>query len=314
MKKNNKMILILYFLFSVISFSNNFGVIYGKDKVLYYSHNKAKIVGKEDILRFKYERILEQLGYDIKGIDFDEFIIKDGNIIFGKDKKLVLNIEENKILFKANTGLASIYEGEELKPRTREIDMTKKHIAFTFDDGPLNEYHELIRDLFKDEDLATFCVVGRNVKKNKQMLIKTYLDGHEIINHSYNHPNLVLLSKDKQWEEIFKTDNEVMKLTGLDIEYLRPPYASFNSQIKKDMKGKIALWNVDSLDWKYRDKELIKEHIRNELRDKNIVLFHDLYEASYLAVKDLIPELKEKGYQFVTYSEMIKLRKNKVIK
>ncbi|WP_067141767.1 polysaccharide deacetylase family protein [Oceanivirga salmonicida] len=312
MRKTSKLLITLYF-FSNIIFSNNFGVIRGTDKVLYYSHEKNKILEKDDILRVRHKKILEELGYDIENVNLDVFLIEDGNIIFGDEKKIIVNIEENKVLFKANSGFPSIYEGEKLTPRKRPINMEKKHIAFTFDDGPLNEYHELIRELFKDEDLATFCVVGRNVKRHKEMLKKTYLEGHEIVNHTYNHPNLTLINSKTRWKEIFETDNEIMKLTGEDAEYLRPPYGVFNKQITKELNGKLALWNVDSLDWRYRNKDLIIAHIKKDLKDKNIVLFHDLFESSYLAVKELIPELKKQGYQFVTYSEMMEIRKNKKV-
>lgn len=268
---------------------------------------------KKNILRRRYKDILLSINprLDLSGIDFNNYEIVDENIIF--DNKLSLNIEEYKRIFLSNVGIASIYTKNKLKPIVREIDPTKKHIAFTFDDGPLNVNHDKIRELFNEyNQSASFAVVGKVVKNNSKRLIKTYLDGHEIINHSYSHPNLVKKNMNEIILEVLRTDDEIFKNIGIDVVYLRPPYGSYDSRVKNFVgKKNIALWSIDSLDWKTRNVDKIVEEVMPKIKDGSVVLFHDLYEETYEAVKIMLPQLIEEDYQFITYSQLMELKSKK---
>lgn len=270
----------------------------------------------EDIFRENARRIILDIdpNIDIAKVNIENFKILDEEILLGDNLELSLNLEKFKRVFKANIGLPSLYEKEKIEVKKRNLDMSKKHIAFTFDDGPFTKYHELIREEFnKYGELATFFVLGLSVNKNPEMLLQTYKDGHEIQNHSYKHPNMRKLSEYKIWQEISKADDEIFKIIGVDTYYFRPPYGAFDDKVINVLgkKSKIALWNVDSEDWKSKNVEIIKSRIIGKVKDGDIVLFHDLYQESYEAIRDIIPILIEEGYQFVTYSEMMELRENK---
>lgn len=284
-------------------------------EIKYFSNKLNKIIESKDIFR---KNIMKNLKYkyniNIDGLNIEKFKINGNEIFLGDNFEVKLNIEENKNLFAFGTELPSIYEGDKLIPKKREIDPNKKHIAFTFDDGPGNQNHEKIRELFnKYDETATFFFVGFNVKKNKDMVLKTYLDGHEIENHTYNHPNLRKLDYVRIWSEISKTDDEIYRIIGIDTTYLRPPYGAFNDATINLIGGKknMALWNVDSEDWKSRNVEKIIERVLDKVKDGDIVLFHDLYQESYEAVEIMVPILKDRGFQFVSYNDILKLRKNK---
>lgn len=272
-------------------------------------------LSSDDILRYNYKAIIKSIDKNINldGINFDVFKVEGDDIIFGDDKKLILNIEKFERVFKPFTGLPSLYKGEEFVIAKRQLDMSKKHIAFTFDDGPVNQYHDLIRDLFDSyNQKASFCVIGKNVKNHPDKLIKTYKMGHEIINHTTTHPHLPKLSNEKIFENVQQTSDLIMKYTGYDVKYVRPPYGDFDKRVKEELNGKLAMWNVDSEDWKSRNVDTIIKRVLPNVKDLDIVLFHDLYKESYESVKYMLPILIDQGYEFVTYSEMIELRKEKV--
>lgn len=283
-------------------------------KVIYYSKILDKDLEINDILRNYYKRIIHQIDKTVnfEGVNINKFKITKKELILGENNEIILPFEKFKRVFKANTGLPSLYNGPFYKIEKKELDMSKKHIAFTFDDGPLNENHDKIRKLFDDiSQSATFCVVGSAFPKNKERLINTYLNGHEIINHTTTHANLTKLSENKIFENVIKTSDLVLEYTGYDIEYVRPPYGAFNKKVRKVLDNKLALWTLDSQDWKSRNKDIIVDKVLNNIKDLDIVLFHDLYDETYEAVKYMIPILLENGYEFTTYSEVMRLRLEK---
>ena len=68
------------------------------------------------------------------------------------------------------------------------------------------------------------------------------------------------------------------------------------------------MWNNDTLDWKLRDAKKIYERLINNIEENNIILMHDIYDATADAAVVLIPELTARGYQLVTVSELAAAR------
>ncbi|WP_064581425.1 polysaccharide deacetylase family protein [Streptobacillus moniliformis] len=274
---------------------------------------QEKIIKTDDILRYHYKKIAKSIdpNIDFENVNVRKFRVTDTDIYFGDNEELVLNLEKFKAIFKSNVGLPSLYQGEELIPKKIEVDMSKKHIVFTFDDGPRNKYHELIREVFNEYDqTASFFLLGEVIKRNSNMVIKTYLDGHEIMGHSYTHPDLTKLSPEKIWKEYQGCNDEIFKVIGLDVKNIRPPYGAVNQKVKNVVGGKnnIVLWNVDSEDWKSRNVETIISRVLPVVKDGDVVLFHDLYLESYEAIKYMVSILIEEGYQFISYEDMIKIK------
>ena len=71
---------------------------------------------------------------------------------------------------------------------------------------------------------------------------------------------------------------------------------------------KTILWNVDSLDWKLKNRNKIKDEIVKHAKNGNIILVHDIYEESVYGALMAMEELKKDGYNFVTISEMAYLK------
>ena len=72
------------------------------------------------------------------------------------------------------------------------------------------------------------------------------------------------------------------------------------------MDKSFILWNVDTLDWKSRDSNLIYNEIIKKIESGNIILMHDLYDESVEATLRVIDELSTKGYIFVSLEELEK--------
>lgn len=187
-----------------------------------------------------------------------------------------------------------------------KIPKGSKYVALTFDDGPgYGSTKKILDVLSKYNAKGTWFVLGSKVDANPDMLKKIDAAGHEVANHSYSHPNLVQLDLTSALQNINSASSSIKNVIGKSPSFLRPPYGSYNDTIASNTNMKIALWSVDSLDWKFRNGQSTYQHVMNTLTANPVILFHDIYDTSADAVELLVPKLAAEGYTFVTYSEMI---------
>lgn len=190
-----------------------------------------------------------------------------------------------------------------------EIKGNKKLIAFTFDDGPTNNYtNKLLSSLDKYNARVTFFVVGDRVSKYSKTLKRAYDMGNEIGSHTYNHKNLAELKPEELEKQIEKTNQAVKSVIGVTPGLMRPPYGSYDDKVKTAAKVPVIMWSLDTLDWKNRDKNKICENIVKNAHDGSIVLMHDLYETTVDGAIMAMDKLQHEGYAFVTVSELAQLK------
>ncbi|MEI4618216.1 polysaccharide deacetylase family protein [Bacillus cereus] len=198
-----------------------------------------------------------------------------------------------------------------------QVDTNEKLIALTFDDGPNPHATEKIVELLKKYDAkATFFVIGENVQKYPELVKKTYENGNEIGNHSWNHSRLIYKKYSFVKEQVESTD-EVIKQTGYtgDIQF-RAPYGNkflILPYILKDMDKTHVLYNMVLNDWDSPAPEKMLKQFDKEVQNGSIVLLHDGYTRKYESrentvklVEMILDKYTKKGYKFVTISELSK--------
>jgi peptidoglycan/xylan/chitin deacetylase (PgdA/CDA1 family) len=137
-------------------------------------------------------------------------------------------------------------------------------------------------------------------------------EGNEIGNHSWDHPQLTRLSKNKIEDQIEKTQDAVKKATGVVPNLVRPPYGAINHNVREYMEDmKVSLWDVDPEDWKERNEKKIVNKVMSKAKDGRIILMHDIYQTSAQAAGKIIKQLHDQGYQLVTISELEKVKKDR---
>ncbi len=189
------------------------------------------------------------------------------------------------------------------------LDIEKKTVAITFDDGP-SDYTKDIIDLLDKYDVhATFFVIGSKILIYKETIMNMVAKGNEIANHTYSHPWLTHLSIDETISEIDKTNDLIFDITGTKPTLFRPSYGDINIKVKKAIDMDIVMWNNDSNDWRYRSGKTIASRVIKNISDGDIVIMHDTYKRSYDALKIIIPKLKEMDYQIVTVSQLKEIEK-----
>lgn len=180
-----------------------------------------------------------------------------------------------------------------------------KAVALTFDDGPSTVNTPKVLELLKKYKAhATFFVVGTRVSAGADVLKQEVAQGCEIGNHSWDHTNLAGLSMKKVNKQYDKTANLVKKLVGYDITLLRPPYGAISQKMRNKLKHPMVLWNVDTLDWKYKNTKKIMKQLKKNVKDGDIILMHDIHPTTAEALKKVLPWLVKNDYDILTVSEL----------
>ena len=198
----------------------------------------------------------------------------------------------------------------EIPIKNRNIDSSKPMVALTFDDGPNGTATPKILDTLERYNVvATFFDLGTCMEKYPNITKREEQIGCEVGTHTYSHQNLNKLSAEEIQNDISNASMVYEKTLGHKLYLVRPPYGNANSTVRRNLKYPLIGWDIDSLDWKFRNKDKILSKI-NEISnyDGRIILMHSIYDATAEAVEELVPQLLEKGYQLVTVSEMAKYK------
>ena len=197
----------------------------------------------------------------------------------------------------------------------RYLDITKPMVALTWDDGPKSSVGNHLMDLLEaNNGRGTFFIVGERIDKDPDEVKRMVADGHEVGNHSWDHDEK--LSKkgvDYIRSEFDKTNQKVQELTGVTPTLARLPGGIASEDVKSTLTMPMIFWSIDTLDWKTKNAQSTIDAIQGSIRDGDIVLMHELYDATSQACDTVIPWLNQQGYQMVTVSELIQFRQANVV-
>ncbi len=186
--------------------------------------------------------------------------------------------------------------------RIWKMDINKKEIFLTFDDGPHVSITNFVLDeLKKFNAKATFFCIGDNVVKYPDVYRRILDEGHSVGNHTFNHLNG------------FQTDNKIYVANVLeaskyiDTVLFRPPYGrikTFQANVLTRLKKpyKIVMWTVLSGDFDHSiTPQRCLENVIFKSSNGAIVVFHDSEKASermMYALPKVLEALSNEGYSF----------------
>lgn len=188
------------------------------------------------------------------------------------------------------------------------VNPNRPMIALTFDDGPGLGTERLVEALGTHGARATFFMMGTRVNTYPNALRKMVETGCELANHTTNHLKLTDYPAEGIAMEINYTRDVIHSIVGQAPTMVRPPYGAVNEVVQSVAGAPLVFWSIDTLDWDLKEPELIRNYVLSTVKDGDVVLMHDIYEATVQATIELIPLLQEQGYQIVTVSEMAKAR------
>ena len=290
------------------------GTLFTSDQI-FTDASKAKEKFLEDIKSTLLDKKIEQTLVDQVIADFTASDLSTWKFAY-KDSQLVLypvkatnNIEEiampisNFFDFIQTSYLTE--KDAELYKKVQE-EKHKKVVALTFDDGPnATTTPQALDILAKYKIKATFFVQGKNIAGNESILKRMQSEGHEVGNHSWNHPVLTKLSLEDAKKQITDTESAITSVLGTSSKLMRPPYGAVSDDIRNSLDLSFIMWDVDSLDWKSKNEATILTEIQRQATNGSIILMHDIHQTSVNSLPKVIEYLQGQGYSFVTVSELL---------
>lgn len=196
-------------------------------------------------------------------------------------------------------------KGDEQAAGTEE-ELQEKKIAITFDDGPHPVYTEKLLDGLKERGIrATFFVLGEKAEACPEIIERMVEEGHIIGNHTYSHIQLKSNNRDQFRNELVQTNEVISGITGKEVQYVRPPYGTWDKKLEEELNMFPVLWNVDPNDWCTGSADKVTRRITDKAKENSIILMHDCYQSSVDAALASIDILTERGYRFVTVEEIL---------
>ena len=217
------------------------------------------------------------------------------------------------------------YEAYPLSYDIDQIGAAKKKIALSFDDGPDRRWTPKILDILKEKKVpGIFFVIGDQANRAPDLLKREYNEGHEIGNHTWTHPAFDDISRTQVKWELNLTQRLIESTLGVKSLLFRPPfgidhqpeYAEEVAQLPypQELGYIIVGQRIDPDDWRMtedrhqRPAQEIADDVVRQAKNGNVVLLHDgggERAQTVAALPLIIDELRAKGYQFVSVSDLL---------
>ena len=189
---------------------------------------------------------------------------------------------------------------------------SERMVALTFDDGPEPRNTPGILSILRQYDAkATFFVIGEYAERHPSLIQRIVDQGHELGNHTFTHTTTFQSTQQDFWGEMEETNRVLASITGSRPYWFRPNDMVINTcmmRAAEDLGHGVALWTIDSLDWKAScPQEIVEQVMTPLLAPGAVMLFHDgggNRNALFQALPVIIETLMELGYELVTLSEL----------
>ncbi|CAH1219527.1 hypothetical protein PAECIP111893_04554 [Paenibacillus plantiphilus] len=192
------------------------------------------------------------------------------------------------------------------------VPTEKKVVAFTFDISWGDKRTEPILEVLKQKNVrkATFFLSSPWSQSHPEIVKKIVEAGYEIGSHGHKHDNYSKLSEDEIRTQIQTAHTILSQVTGKSPNLIRLPNGDFDKRVlsvAEQLNYKVIQWDTDSLDWMNIGKDKIINRVVSKAHPGDIILMHasDSVKQTHEALPVIIDQLRAKGYDFVTVSELI---------
>lgn len=209
-----------------------------------------------------------------------------------------------------NSDLKPVFCGEIKKQLpVYSVDRADKKIAITFDCAWGDEYTEgILAEIKKFNVKCTFFAVSFWVEKYPEHVKNLSESGVEIGTHSKTHSHMSKLKKEEIEEELIYSAKAIENITGKKVTLFRAPFGEYTDtllSVAKSLDMTTIQWDVDSLDWKDLSAAEIAARVIKKTASGSIILCHNNGKNTLKALPIIFSDLLDKGYEFVTVSELL---------
>lgn len=198
-------------------------------------------------------------------------------------------------------------------------NQSSKRVALTFDAGADTGYAAEILDILAANHIhATFGITGRWAEANPALVRRMADEGHQIVNHTYDHKSFTgvstgtaPLTRAQRLDELARGDAAIKAVTGRSTApWFRPPFGDEDASVRSDIAlggyRYELMWTVDSLGWKGTPVATVVQRCIERAAPGAIYVFHvGSASTDHAALQDVIDGLRALGYAFATAAEII---------
>ncbi|MGM1049633.1 MAG: polysaccharide deacetylase family sporulation protein PdaB [Bacillota bacterium] len=214
----------------------------------------------------------------------------------------VIYVESDNISVFSESSPSAIYS----------VSTNKKQIALTFDISWGEKRAEPILKVLKDKNVpkATFFLSAPWSKSHPDIVHQIKESGYEIGSHGFKHDNYSTLSDEEIRKQISTAHSILSSMTGQEPKLIRMPNGDFDKRvlnIADSLNYTVIQWDTDSQDWKNIGVDKIVDRVVSKAHPGDIVLLHasDSSKQTHEALPQIIDELRKKGYEFVTVTDLL---------
>ncbi|MHB1004515.1 MAG: polysaccharide deacetylase family protein [Chloroflexota bacterium] len=101
---------------------------------------------------------------------------------------------------------------------------------------------------------ATVFLTGEWAAANPDLVRRIVAEGHEVANHTYDHPRMPTLSEAENLAQLARTEATVRAIAGVELKkYVRPPFGDYDDRVLNTLGThgyRLIFWSMDSGDWR----------------------------------------------------------------
>lgn len=186
-----------------------------------------------------------------------------------------------------------------------------KLIALTFDDGPYPVFTPLLLDQLKALKVrATFFLIGRDAEQWPELALRTKIEGNEVADHTYSHPNLDQESPAGVRSEIVRGRDVLWSISHdpATRTLFRPPHGRYGVatvEVAQSLGYHFVLWTDDGGDWRSVSPKALAAHLEKYATAPEIVLLHSGRLSTVQMLPEIVAHFRAAGYRFVTVGQML---------
>lgn len=184
----------------------------------------------------------------------------------------------------------------------------RRRVALTFDDGPSQDTSAVLDALRVAGARATFFFVAGRTIGREYRVAQVLAQGSEVGNHTFNHVGLTHMTPESFDSEVMRPERLFLKEVGWAPRLVRPRAGAYDATLPPLCRKAglvIALWDVQADD--ANRGATVDSITRNAtaVHPGAIVVMHETNPRTVKALPGILRDLKSRGYELVTVSELL---------
>lgn len=217
------------------------------------------------------------------------------------------------VIYADQDQLAVFLQTDQQEPQAiYRVETDEMKLALTFDISWGSERQGPILDILEQKGVskATFFLSSPWAEYHPEIVSRIKDMGFEIGSHGHKYIPYTRLKDDEIREQIVKAHRTLKSLTGITPTLLRTPNGDVDQRvlnIAEELGYSVIQWDTDSKDWMNPGVEQIVDNVISNAHPGDIILLHasDSCKQTHEALPIIIDQLRNKGFEFVTVSELI---------